>query len=219
MKASDIFITKPENWPFSQDFLFEEKPWEWLKKISEALKNFFINKPSIPDIAIPTGVHIEGQVYIHPTVKLPPFAVIQGPAYIGPFCEIRPSAYIRGNVIVGSHCILGNSCEYKNSILFDYVQTPHYNYVGDSILGYRAHLGAGSILSNVRFDKLEICTRNLEKQKFLTGLKKMCACLGDAVEVGCNAVVLPGSILYPESAIYPCCRFGGTLATKNIFKG
>jgi NDP-sugar pyrophosphorylase family protein len=218
MKAADLFPTRPTSWPFEEDFPDNEFPWEWLPKIGEALERVFKHRSPDRPKNLPRGVHLEGDVFADPTVKWPPFAVLQGPIYIGPHCEIRPGAYLRGNVIVGSGCVLGNSCEYKNSILFDHVQTPHYNYVGDSILGYRSHLGAGVILSNLRFDRGEICIRYPDGQKQPTGLKKMGACVGEKVEVGCNAVLLPGSLLGPQSAVYPCCRFGGVLPPKTLFR-
>ncbi|HEX8280700.1 MAG TPA: UDP-N-acetylglucosamine diphosphorylase, partial [Chthoniobacterales bacterium] len=144
-------------------------------------------------------------------------AVLKGPAWIGENCEIRSGCYIRENVIVGDGVVLGNSCEFKNSILFDEAQVPHFNYVGDSILGFRAHLGAGVILSNVKLDHREIhVTAN--DGNIATGLRKFGAIIGDRTEVGCNAVINPGSVLGRDSVVYPCTNFRGVLPASSIVK-
>lgn len=214
MKAGAVFLSRPSNWPFEEIFLPDLSLGEWLQLIPVALEKFFNGRIfHLPNI--PSGLHIEGSVYLDSSVKLPPYGFIKGPAYIGPETELRPGVYIRGNVIVGSRCVLGNSCEYKHALLMDEVQTPHFNYVGDSILGYRSHLGAGVILSNVRFDKEEIYLRSLTGQKQETKLRKVGAYLGDYAEVGCNGVLQPGSILYPRAKVYPGVVFGGTLAEGN----
>ena len=158
---------------------------------------------------------MEGPVYLHPTVKLPPFAVIIGPVWIGPESEMRLGALIRNNVIAGARCVLGNSCEYKNCLLLDGVETPHYNYVGDSVLGNRAHLGAGAICSNLRLDRQPVVVRAPE-QNFETGLRKFGAILGDHAEVGCNAVLNPGTLLGPRSLVMPAMAFGGYLPPATI---
>ncbi|MCQ2512841.1 MAG: UDP-N-acetylglucosamine pyrophosphorylase [Lachnospiraceae bacterium] len=142
---------------------------------------------------------------------------IKGPAIIGHGTEIRPSAFIRGSVLVGDNCVIGNSTELKNVILFDNVQVPHFNYVGDSILGYKAHMGAGSITSNVKSDKLNVVVKNGEA--FIeTGRKKVGAMLGDRVEVGCNSVLNPGTIIGRDSNIYPTSCVRGVVPEYSIRK-
>ena len=160
-------------------------------------------------------MHVTGSVFIHATVKLPAYATIIGPAWIGPETEIRPGAFIRGNVIVGSGCVLGNSCEFKNCLLMDGVQVPHFSYVGDSILGNGAHLGAGVILSNLRLDQQPVTVRSAEAT-YDTGLRKFGAVLGDKAEVGCNAVLQPGTILGKRALVMPTVAFGGYLPENTI---
>ncbi len=212
MKASEFFALPPSLARFASFFPAEAAPWEWLKQISAALEAAEFG-PS--ELKIPAGVHIEGKVWIHPSVKLPPFAVIVGPAYIGAKTELRPGAYIRGNVIVGEKCVLGNSSEFKNCLLMDGVQAPHFNYVGDSLLGNGAHLGAGVICSNFRLDQGEVILR-LPAGAIATGLRKFGAVLGDKAEVGCNAVLNPGTLLGPRALIAPSTSFGGYLAANTI---
>jgi NDP-sugar pyrophosphorylase family protein len=187
-------------------------PWEWLKKIGAALETV---EAASSGLKIPPGVHLEGKVWLHPSVKLPPCATIIGPVYIGAETEIRPGAYIRGNVIAGEKCVLGNSSEFKNCLLMDGVQVPHFNYVGDSILGNGAHLGAGVICSNLRLDQAEVILR-LASGEVPTGLRKFGAVLGDKVEVGCNSVLNPGTLLGPRALIAPCTSFGGYLPANTI---
>jgi NDP-sugar pyrophosphorylase family protein len=161
------------------------------------------------------GVTIEGPVHIDPSVKLPGHATIIGPVWIGAGTQIRPGAFIRGNVIAGEGCILGNSSEFKNCLLMDGVQAAHFNYVGDSVLGNRAHLGAGAICSNLRLDQKEVVV-HLPQGPVATGLRKLGAILGDGAEVGCNAVLNPGAILGPRSLVMPAIAFGGVLAPATI---
>ena len=212
MKASELFSLPASLQVFSASFSADDAPWEWLKQIGAALKG-----ASIPAFArsVPPGVHVEGAVFIDPSVKLPPHATIIGPAWIGPGTEIRPGAYIRGNVIVGANCVLGNSCEFKNCLLMDGAQVPHFSYVGDSILGNGAHLGAGVILSNLRLDQQAISVR-LPEGVFDTGLRKFGAILGDKAEVGCNAVLQPGTILGKRALVMPTVAFGGYLPDATI---
>lgn len=213
MQASDLFDF-PENIPFDDVFRPELPPWQWIALIGEALSRIdFSRFPGHEDI--PPGVSISGKVYIHPTVKLPPRAVIQGPAWIGKGTEIRPNAYIRGNVIVGENCVLGNSCEFKNCLLLNGVQAPHFNYVGDSILGNKSHLGAGVILANLRLDQKEVWVITPDGRK-PSGLRKMGALLGDGAEVGCNAVLQPGTILDRRSVVMPTLAFGGYLEPETM---
>lgn len=160
---------------------------------------------------------INDNVYIHKSVKVYETASITGPCIIDEGTEVRPSAFIRGNAIVGKNCVVGNSTELKNVIIFDNVQVPHYNYVGDSVLGYKSHMGAGSITSNVKSDKTLIKIKDGEKV-LETGLKKMGAVLGDNVEVGCNSVLNPGTVIGRQSNIYPLSSVRGVVPANSIFK-
>src|SRR5699024_1369516 len=156
-------------------------------------------------------------IWIVCSAKVAPTASITGPAIIGKEVEIRQGAFIRGNAIVGEGAVVGNSTELKNVVLFNKVQVPHYNYVGDSILGYRAHMGAGSITSNVKSDKTLVVVKGKET-KIETGLKKFGAMLGDQVEVGCNSVLNPGTVIGPRSNIYPLSSVRGVIPADHIFK-
>lgn len=166
---------------------------------------------------VPQGVFVSEDVFIDEGTTIEPGAVIKGPAWIGKNCQIRTGCYIRENVIVGNNCVLGNSCEFKNCILFDNCEVPHFNYVGDSILGYKAHLGAGVVLSNVRLDRGEVLVDD-GKRSHPTGLRKFGAVIGDQTEVGCNSVINPGSLLGPRSVVYPLTSFGGVLPAHAILK-
>jgi len=212
VKAAEFFALPVSLARFAPYFSADAGPWEWLKQIGVAIGTV---EASSSGPKIPPGVHVEGQVWMHPSVKLPSFATIIGPVYIGAKTEIRPGAYIRGNVIVGERCVLGNSSEFKNCLLMDGVQAPHFNYVGDSILGNGAHLGAGVICSNLRLDQGEIMLR-LPDGEVKTGLRKFGAVLGDKAEVGCNSVLNPGTLLGPRALIAPCTSFGGYLAANTI---
>ena len=159
--------------------------------------------PNIHDIIMEVGKtlgsdyeKIGDDIWIHKSVKLPKFYTIKGPCIIDHDANIRPSAYIRGNVVIGANSVLGNSCEIKNSILYDSVEVPHFNYVGDSILGYKSHMGAGSITSNLKSTKTNVVINNME-----TNLRKVGAFLGDYVEIGCNSVLNPGTIVGTNTAI------------------
>ena len=156
-------------------------------------------------------------VWIAKSAVVAPTASITGPCIIGPEAEIRHCAFIRGNALVGSGCVVGNSTELKNVILFDKVQVPHYNYVGDSILGYKSHMGAGAITSNVKSDKKLIVVRNGD-ERMETGLKKFGAMIGDLVEVGCNSVLNPGTVIGRESQIYPLSSVRGQIPAESIYK-
>src|SRR5688572_17127913 len=142
MKASDFFQLPASLAAFARFFPAEAPPWEWVKQIGAALGS--VTAPSLPG-TVPPGVHLEGQVWIHPSVKLPAYATLIGPLWIGAKTQIRPGAFVRGNVIAGEGCVLGNACEFKNCLLMDGVQVPHFSYVGDSVLGNGAHLAAGVI--------------------------------------------------------------------------
>ena len=212
LKARDLFDF-PESLPFDQVFSAELAPWQWVPLIAEALKAFPFE--SLRD-EIPPGLHVEGQVFIHPSVKLPSFGSITGPAYIGAGCELRPGVYIRGFVIAGANCVLGNSCEFKNCLLLDDVQVPHFSYVGDSVLGNKVHLAAGVTCSNLRLDQSEVPVQLPDGSRCGSGLRKLGALVGDAAEVGCNSVLNPGSILGRRSLVMPTMAFRGYLKANSI---
>jgi NDP-sugar pyrophosphorylase family protein len=192
-------------------FLRHTYPWEVLKEISgyilELSKTLPFNEYD----------HVSDMVWIHKSATVAPSAYIHGPAIIGKNAEIRHCAFIRGNVIVGEGAVVGNSTELKNVILFNKVQVPHYNYVGDSVLGYKSHMGAGSITSNVKSDKTLVTIRFLN-DKIETGLKKMGAILGDCVEVGCGSVLNPGTVIGKEASIYPLSSVRGYVPSFSIYK-
>lgn len=159
----------------------------------------------------------DGNIYIHKSVKVYPTANIFGPCIIDENTEVRPGAFIRGNAIIGKNCVVGNSTEIKNVVIFDNVQVPHYNYVGDSVLGYKSHMGAGSITSNVKSDKTLVKVKTAEGE-IETGLKKFGAVLGDFVEVGCNSVLNPGTVVGRNTNIYPLSCVRGAVPENSIYK-
>ncbi len=167
--------------------------------------------------AVPHGVHLGEDVFIDEGTIIDPGVVIKGPAWIGRNCHLRSGCYIRENVIVGNGCVLGNSCEFKNCVLFDECEVPHFNYVGDSILGHKAHLGAGVVLSNVRLDRREV-TVDDGRRVIATGLRKFGAIIGDRAEVGCNSVLNPGTLIGPRSIIYPLSSVTGLIPSDSILK-
>ena len=193
--------------------LFEGKtyPWEVLADIGD-----FIMKlgPTLPKDEFN---QIEDNIWVHKTVKIAPTASLTGPLIVDADTEIRPSAFVRGKAIVGKNCVVGNSTELKNVVLFNTVQVPHYNYVGDSVLGYKAHMGAGSITSNVKSDKKLVVVKSPEGQ-IETGIKKFGAMLGDEVEVGCGTVLNPGSVVGSHSNIYPLSSVRGFVPANSIYK-
>ena len=197
--------------------LFENvsNAWEALKQISTYLQ--FRLKPGIHGRLIGKPF-ISAAVYIGKGTIIEQGAMIKGPAWIGENCEIRNGCYIRENVIVGNGCVLGNSCEFKNSILFDEAQVPHFNYVGDSILGHKAHLGAGVILSNVKLDHGEITVLGPDGLPIPTGLRKFGAIVGDHAEIGCNSVLSPGSIIGRNTVLYPGSQWRGCAPAGSIVK-
>ena len=160
---------------------------------------------------------VSPEVWVHSTAKVAPTAYIGAPCIIGANTEVRHCAYIRGNALVGENCVVGNSVELKNVILFDNVQVPHYNYVGDSILGYRSHMGAGSVTSNVKSDKTLVVIKSADGQ-IPTGIKKVGAMLGDFVEVGCNSVLNPGTVIGRNSNVYPTSCVRGVIPANSIWK-
>ena len=188
-----------------------EYPWEALPKISDFIlelgKKLDTNKYE----------KIGEDVWIAKSAQIAPTAYIHGPAIIGENAEIRHCAFIRGKAIVGEGAVVGNSTELKNVILFNKVQVPHYNYVGDSILGYKAHMGAGSITSNVRSDKALVIVKN-EKEKLATGMKKVGAMIGDNVEVGCGTVLNPGTVIGRNTNIYPLSSVRCVVKENSIYK-
>lgn len=188
-----------------------EYPWEVLPKIGEFIVKLGETLPE--DEYEKAGEN----VWIARTAKVFPSAYINGPCIIGKNAEVRHCAFIRGNAIVGEGAVVGNSTELKNVILFNKVQVPHYNYVGDSVLGFKAHMGAGSITSNVKSDKKLVVINN-QGVKIETGLKKVGAFLGDNVEVGCGSVLNPGTVVGRESNIYPLSSVRGVVPEKSIYK-
>lgn len=186
-------------------------PWEALGRIGETILAIGKQLPKeLYDQA-------EENVWIAKSAKVAPTAYIHGPAIIGEETEVRHCAFIRGNALVGDHCVVGNSTELKNVILFDNVQVPHYNYVGDSILGYRSHMGAGSITSNVKSDKKLVIVKAGE-ERLETGLKKFGAMIGDSVEVGCGTILNPGSVVGKNSNIYPLSMVRGYVEADSVYK-
>lgn len=185
-------------------------PWNALPGIKELILSLGENLPQEEYMELSPGV------WAHYTAVIAPTAHISGPCIVGPHTEIRHCAFIRGSALIGEHCVVGNSTELKNVILFDGVQVPHYNYVGDSILGYKAHLGAGAVTSNVKSDKSLVTVRG--EGTVETGLKKMGAMIGDYAEVGCNAVLNPGTVLGRNSTVYPTSCVRGVIPCNCIHK-
>ena len=184
-------------------------PWEALKGMNEMIRR----------IGASLGedyLQLSESVWVHKTAQIAPTAFLGAPCIIGANTEVRHCAFIRGSALVGKNCVVGNSVELKNVILFDCVQVPHYNYVGDSILGYKAHMGAGSITSNVKSDKSLVVIHG--DQEISTGQKKVGAMLGDFVEVGCNSVLNPGTVIGRNSSVYPLSCVRGVIPANSIFK-
>ena len=188
-----------------------EYPWEALSRIKETV------------LAI--GMALDEKVYerrgedvwIAKSASIAPTATIMGPCIIGENTEVRPGAFLRGSILVGDGCVVGNSTELKNCILFDGVQVPHYNYVGDSILGYMAHMGAGAITSNVKGDKKLVVVHG--EERYETGCKKFGAMLGDYAEIGCNSVLNPGTVIGRDTQVYPLSSVRGVIPARSIVKG
>ena len=188
-----------------------EYPWQALAGIS----GFILSLGST--LSAEEYDHPSEDVWIARSAKVAPTASITGPCIIGPETEVRHCAFIRGKALIGAGCVVGNSTELKNVILFDQAKVPHYNYVGDSILGFQAHMGAGSITSNVKSDKTLVVIRDGE-ERFPTGLKKVGAMLGDRAEIGCNTVLNPGTVIGRDSSVYPTSCVRGTVPANSIFK-
>ena len=188
-----------------------EYPWQVLPKIKEftvSLGNT-LDKEKFEEVS--------PNVWIAKSAKIASTAFIAAPCIIDEDAEVRHCAFIRGGVIVGKNCVVGNSTEMKNAIIFDNVQIPHFNYVGDSILGYKSHLGAGAVTSNVKSDKTLVTIKNGD-EKIETGMKKFGAMVGDFTEVGCNSVLCPGTVVGRNCTIYPLSRVRGYLKENSIFK-
>jgi len=195
----------------AKDYLLQfTYPWEALKGIKDMILELGakLSKEEFTEVS--------PQVWVHKTAKVFPSAYLGAPCIIGPETEVRHCAFIRGSALVGEGCVVGNSVELKNVILFDKVQVPHYNYVGDSILGFKSHMGAGSLTSNVKSDKTLVTVRIGEG--IPTGLKKFGAMLGDCVEVGCNSVLNPGTVVGKNSNIYPVSCVRGVVPANSIYK-
>ncbi|MDR1255877.1 MAG: UDP-N-acetylglucosamine diphosphorylase [Puniceicoccales bacterium] len=209
------FFSLPDGELFSKFFLADEPPVQWLDKIPQAI--MFLATSGEVLATFPKNCDIGSNVFIHKSAKLPSMCVIRGPCYIGRETEIRPFAYIRENCVIGERCLVGNSTEIKNSILLNGVQVPHFNYIGDSILGNHAHLGAGAILANLRLDGKSIKIFDGE-ERFDTERRKFGAILGDYAEVGCNSVLNPGAVLARGSKIAPNTNLSGFIE-ENSFIG
>ena len=192
-------------------FTGKEYPWEVLPLIGDFIKE--LGSTLSEEEYDKKGENI----WIAKSAKVAPTAYINGPCIIGKNTEVRHCAFIRGNALIGESCVIGNSTELKNVIIFNSVQVPHYNYVGDSVLGYKSHMGAGSITSNVKQDKTPV-TVNVNGTRVDTGLKKFGAMLGDNVEVGCNSVLNPGTVVGRHSNIYPLSMVRGYVAENSIYK-
>ena len=210
LQTKDLFdLTHTLAAPLLADTVY---PWEALGKIRDFI--LFLG-PTLPEADYDRPAE---HVWIAKSAVIAPTASITGPCVIGPGTEVRQCAFIRGSALVGAGCVVGNSTELKNVILFDGVQVPHYNYVGDSILGRKAHMGAGSITSNVKSDKTLVVVRDGD-ERAETGLKKFGAMLGDYVEVGCGSVLNPGAVLGRGASVYPLSSVRGTVPAGHIFKG
>ena len=198
------------NVPYLKElFDSSEYPWEMLPKIKELL--LVLIEKGLPDFS-----ELKPGVLVGKDVKIADSATIEAPAIIGHGTEIRPGAYIRGSVITGSNCVMGNSSEFKNCILLDNVQVPHYNYVGDSVLGNKAHMGAGAVCSNLKSDGKAVVIRGEEELE--TGLRKVGGILADGADVGCGCVINPGTVIGKNTSVYPLTALRGVYPENSIVK-
>ena len=207
VKTADLYDCRV---PYLQE-LFQncEYPWEMLPKIKEHI-SMLIQK------GLPDFTELKPGVWVGQNVKIADYVTIEAPAIIGHGTEIRPGAYLRGNVITGENCVLGNSSEFKNCILLDKVQVPHYNYVGDSVLGNKAHMGAGSICSNLKSDGKAVVIHG--EQDYTTGLRKIGGILADGADVGCGCVINPGTVIGKNTSVYPLTSLRGVYPPHCIVK-
>ena len=192
-------------------FAAVDYPWEVLPKIGQFISDLIskLNKAEFRQLA--------DDVFVHESVSIAATATILGPTIIDAGSEVRPGAYIRGNALIGQNCVIGNSSEIKNAVLLARCQVPHYNYVGDAILGVGAHLGAGTIVSNLKTDKSNV-TIHINGERVASGLRKFGAIIGDGGDVGCNAVLSPGSVIGRNSRIYPLSFVRGYIPSDSIYK-
>ena len=208
IKTKELFEECPI--PFLKEtFENAEYPWQILPQIKEIVKKQI-------ELGLPGYTEIEPGVFVGENVKIAKTATIEAPAIIGSGTELRPGAYLRGNVIIGENCVVGNSSELKNSILLYHVQVPHYNYVGDSILGSHSHMGAGSICSNLKSDGKNIVIHG--DKEYETGLRKIGAFLGDHADIGCGSVLNPGTIIGKNTQVYPLSMLRGCFPENSIVK-
>ena len=185
-------------------------PWQALAGIGDVILELGRNLG-------PDYTQVSPSVWVHNTAEVAPTAYLGAPCIIGAGTQVRHCAFIRGSALIGDGCVVGNSVEIKNAILFDGVQVPHFNYVGDSVLGYKAHLGAGAVTSNVKSDKTQVVVKTAQ-EALETGLRKFGAMVGDRVEVGCNSVLNPGSVIGRDSIIYPTSCVRGVVPERSIYK-
>lgn len=209
LRTSDLFsLDKTLAGKYLSEFNF---PWFILESISEIIKKIGRELPE------DEYDELTQFVWVHKKADVSSESSLKGPTIIGEGTQIRQGAFIRGSALIGKNCVVGNSTEVKNAILFDSVQVPHYNYVGDSILGYKAHLGAGAVTSNVKSDRTCVKVR-CEGEKIETGLRKFGAMIGDGAEIGCNSVLNPGTIIGRNSIVYPLSSVRGTVKENSIYK-
>lgn len=207
VKTSELYEC---NVPYLKElFDSNEYPWEMLPKIKELIV-------SLIESGIDGFTELKPGVLVGKDVKIADYVTIEAPAIIGHGTEIRPGAYIRGNVITGSNCVMGNSSEFKNCILLDKVQVPHYNYVGDSVLGNKAHMGAGSICSNLKSDGKAVVIHG--EENINTGLRKIGGILADGADVGCGCVINPGTVIGKNTSVYPLTALRGVYPANCIVK-
>lgn len=196
--CKDLFLTNYEAWELIP------KIKEYIIKLGNSLDKTKYDK-------------LSDNIWVSKSATISPTAYIDGPCIIDDNTEIRHCAYIRGSVVIGKNCVIGNSCELKNVIIFDNCQIPHFNYIGDSIMGYHSHIGAGVIVTNLKSDKTPVTIKN-NGEEIITGLRKMGGIIGDYVEVGCNSTIFPGTIIYPNTNIYPLTRVRGVIPSNSIVK-
>lgn len=208
-KTSELFdLTKSAAGGYLAKF---EYPWQALAGLKEEILRIgnALDKNEYAEVS--------AGVWVHKSAKIAPTAYLGAPCIVGESSEVRHCAFIRGAALVGKNCVVGNSAELKNAVLFDGAQVPHFNYVGDSVLGYKSHLGAGAVTSNVKSDKTPVAMKRGE-ETMQTGLKKAGAFVGDFAEIGCNAVLNPGTIIGRNATVYPLSRVRGTVEENCIFK-